>query len=71
MMDFNIKMKIYWISPHFISAPAIRFVLRKFGCISPTAEDEISVLEEEVEPESSIFEAQTDTAAAVAARNEA
>ena len=31
------------------------------------ADDEISILEEEQEPENSIFEAQQDTAAAVAA----
>ena len=51
------------------SAPAIRFVLRKFGCMS-AADDEISILEEEQEPENSIFEAQQDSAAAVAARNQ-
>ena len=37
----------------------MRFVLRKLGCCRATADDETSILEEEEEPENSIFESQT------------
>ena len=63
---FNGYNKLVYAS---FSAPAIRFVRQKFGCIS-AADDEISILEEEQEPENSIFESQVDSTAAVAARNQ-
>merc|ERR1712045_409722 len=70
LLGFLILITGMCIYNDIVVAPTIRFVLRKCGCITATADDETSILEEEEEPESSIFEAQTETAASSAARQQ-
>jgi len=69
LLGFVILLTGMCIYNDIVVAPAIRFVLRKCGCFA-RADDEETIIDEEVEPESSIFESQADTAAAAAARQE-